>query len=331
MSRASPGFKGGLALAVAVLTCTAAAAQTSLTVRSGAANDVAGITSVRDQFRIDLGGGTTAGPNGLFDDGVRQRREINWDGVAAGFSAPNQLPANFFNVNSPRGNVYSTPGTGFMVSGATTDGGAGQPAAPNFGNIDPSYSATFAPFSGQRLFVPLGSNQMDVHFFVPGTNIPGATRGFGVIFSDVEQAATTALQFFDTEGNSLGAFAAPPQAGANGFSFLGAFTTDGSDAIARVRITLGTTALGLGVLDNPGGGVDLVAMDDFLYGNPTAVPEPASLSLLGAGVLAAIAKRRRKRAQAKTNTPTTGGPGAPLALSPRCKRTFRIRRRRRVG
>src|SRR5437762_14235152 len=92
-------------------------------VESAAGATAADITAARDQFRLDLGGGTTAGANGSFG-GVR--REINWDGVPAGFSAPNLLPANFFNVNSPRGAVFATPGTGFQVSGATTDAGAGQ-------------------------------------------------------------------------------------------------------------------------------------------------------------------------------------------------------------
>lgn len=95
--------------------------------------DAASITAARDAFRVDLGGGTVAGANGSFG-GVR--REINWDGVPAAASAPNLLPANFFNVNSPRGAVFSTPGTGFEVSGATTDAGAGQPAAADFGDID---------------------------------------------------------------------------------------------------------------------------------------------------------------------------------------------------
>src|SRR5205823_9023457 len=155
----------------------------SQVVRSGAGPATVDITVARDQFRVDLGGGTTAGANGSFG-GVR--REINWDAVPAGFSAPNNLPANFFNSNSPRGAVFATPGSGFQVSGATTDAGAGQPAAANFGNIDPSYTTTFQPFSVQRLFTALGSNITDVNFFVAGTSTPGLVRGFGSIFSDVD-------------------------------------------------------------------------------------------------------------------------------------------------
>src|SRR5205823_8864653 len=152
------------------------------TVTAAGINPVA-ITSARDQFRSAIGGGTVAGANGSFG-GVR--REINWDTVPANFSAPNNLPANFFNVNSPRGVIFSTPGSGFQVSGATTDAGAGQPAAANFGNIDPSYTTTFQPFSVQRLFTALGSNITDVNFFVAGTSTPGLVRGFGSIFSDVD-------------------------------------------------------------------------------------------------------------------------------------------------
>jgi len=292
----------------------AGVANAQITVRNGSANDIAGITPVRDQFRADLGGGTTAGANGLFDDGVFQRREINWDGVPAGFSAPNLLPANFFNSNSPRGAVFSTSGTGFMVSGANTDAGVGQPAAANFGNIDPSYTSTFSPFSTQRLFTAIGSNQLDVTFFVPGTNVRAGVRGFGVVFSDVEQAGTTAIQFFDPNGVSLGAFATSPQPGANGFSFLGAFINDGSTVIGSVRITNGNAALGAGITDSPGSPNfrDLVVMDDFIYGNPVAVPEPATLCLIGAGLLGGgivvqrkyLNRRRRGKSKHSASLPT---------------------------
>lgn len=266
----------------------------SLIAVSGSAANAAGITVVRDAFRTNLGGGTSAGVNGLFNDGTSQRREINWDGVPGAQSAPNNMSSNFFNVNSPRGVVFTTPGTGFQVSGATTDGGAGQPAPANFGNIDASYSSTFSPFSAQRLFTVLGSNQMDVLFFVPGTNTPGATKGFGAIFSDVDVAGTTSLQFFDINGVSLGAFAASSQS--SGFSFLGAFFNDGTTPIARVRITLGNTALGAGVTDN-GTTRDLVVMDDFLYGNPVAaaaIPEPATLGSLTLALTALAVLRKRR-------------------------------------
>ena len=66
---------------------------------SGTGANVAAITPVRDAYRTALGGGTVAGANGLFSDGTGARREINWDGVPDAFAAPNNLPANFFNVN----------------------------------------------------------------------------------------------------------------------------------------------------------------------------------------------------------------------------------------
>ncbi|CAN5726499.1 hypothetical protein BH20VER1_BH20VER1_17170 [soil metagenome] len=258
-------------------------------VRSGAG---AGATAARDQFRTDVGGGTTAGPNGSFG-GVR--REINWDGVPDSFSSPNALPANFFNVNSPRGAVFSTPGSGFQVSA-----NAGGPAPVNFGNIDPSYTNTFAPFSPQRLFTPIGSNIMDVTFFVAGTAIAAVTSAFGAIFTDVDVANTTSMQFFDRANVSLGTFFVPAVPGGNqSISFLGVSFANAD--IARVRITLGNAALGAGVVDN-NGTLDLVVMDDFLYAEPVGaviVPDAGStvvflgLALAGLLVLQRAANRRR--------------------------------------
>ncbi len=258
-------------------------------VRSASGSDAASITAARDTFRADLGGGNTAGANGSFG-GVR--REINWDGVPAASSAPNLLAANFFNVNSPRGVVFSTPGTGFQVSGATTDGGAGQPALANFGNLDPSYTATFAPFSAQRLFTSLGSNITDISFFIAGTTTPALTTGFGAIFSDVDLANTTSIQLFNSAQVSLGTFPVPQSLGTATFSFLGiSFPTA---VIARVRITSGNTAPGAGATDQNGATRDVVVMDDFIYGEP--IPEPGTFILILAGAIPLVALARRRRA-----------------------------------
>ena len=65
------------------------------------------------------------------------RREINWDGVPDALSAPNNLPADFFNATvSPRarGVVFSTPGGGFQVS-ADSNNPTSTPVG--FGNINP--------------------------------------------------------------------------------------------------------------------------------------------------------------------------------------------------
>ncbi|MFO0937186.1 MAG: Ig-like domain-containing protein, partial [Gemmataceae bacterium] len=208
---------------------------------------------------------------GSFETG---RREINWDAVPATFAAPNALPADFFNVNSPRGVVMSTPGSGFQVSGSSADAGTGQPAL-EFANLNAGYPTLFNAFSAQRLFTPVGSNQMDVTFFVPGTNIPAVTRAFGVVFSDVDQAGTTSMQFFDAAGNSFfGGAVSPTFPVTNGgFSFLGGFDND-SASIGRVRITFGNTVVGADEI----GSTDIVVADDFVFGEPIAAPAPPTIS-----------------------------------------------------
>ncbi len=257
--------------AVAGLITSSARAQL---VRSSSGANAAAITVSRDQFRVDLGGGTVAGANGSFGG---LRREINWDAVPDSLSSPNNLPASFFNVNSPRGAVFSTPGPGFQVS-------ANAGVAPvQFDNIDPGYSADFEPFSPQRLFTALGSTVVDVNFFVPGTSQPATTRGFGAVFSDVDSANTTSIEFFDAGANSLGTFFVPASLGDQTMSFLGVSYPD--ERIARVRISSGNVALGAGVHDQNGGVNDLVVMDDFLYAEPRQVPDGGIPVALLASVL----------------------------------------------
>jgi len=243
---------------------------------SFAGPDAASVTPTRDAFRAAIGGGTVAGANGSFGG---LRREINWDGVPAAFDNPNALPPNFFNSNSPRGVVFSTLGTGFLVSAN------GVATPPLFG-----FPTDYQAFSSPRLFTAVNSNITDVSFFLPGTATPATTTAFGVIFTDVEVPDLTKIEFFDQANLSIfSAFA--PVAGNQGLSFLGAIETGG--AISRVRITSGLNIIvSNGVRPNETD--DAVVMDDFLYAEPrlAAVPEPGSLLLLGGGLAAFVVRRR---------------------------------------
>ena len=184
------------------------------------------------------------------------RREINWDGVPAGFTNNDLLPANFFNLNSPRGVVYSTDGTGFRVT--TNDG---------FTAVNPRYNGEFNPFSGQKMFVSRGSTVTDVHFFVAGTTTPALVTGFGSVFEDVGRAHSTTIEFYDVDGNRLLEVVAPRASDAKGLSFVGAAFD--APVVAWVRVTSGDTPIGAD--DNVKGAGqknDVVAMDDFIYGEP---------------------------------------------------------------
>jgi len=212
------------------------------------------------------------------------RRQINWDASIVPFN----MPGNFFNsAPTTRGAEFSTSGTGFAVSN-DSDGTNDN----KFDSINPTYVDQFQTFSAPRLFTSVGSNVLDVNFFVPATDTPAIVNGFGAIFTDVDLHDSTKIEFYDFSDNLLlESFVDPdPQ----GLSFLGA--TFSTSNLARVRITSGNTALGPN--DDPLHRVDVVVIDDFLYGEPqqaaVAIPVPSTLLLTGIGI-GFLLLRNRKR------------------------------------
>ena len=75
-------------------------------------------------------------------------------------------------------------------------------------------------------------------------------------------------------------------------SFLGAVATAGEE-ISRVQITTGNTALGPN--DNIAADLNVVALDDFIYSEPRAIPEPSALIMGGTAALVGLGCAWRRR------------------------------------
>jgi hypothetical protein len=248
---------------------------------TGAGDINAGVNAFRDA----LG---TLNPNlpGSVGSG---RREINWDAVPAANTDTNDFPVDFFNQPAPgraRGAVFSTPGTGFRVSDN------------NFTDLNLEFANEFVFFSPIRTFAAVGSNRMTQTFFVPGSNTPAISTGFGVVFSDVDREGSASIRLLDAQGRSLGRYEAPVAPG--GLSFVGVVFPTARVASVEIRSGQAPVAAGARDVSNRRGdddddddavlGVglatasdddrdhhgarrrDLVIMDDFIYGEPIAAP-----------------------------------------------------------
>jgi|KBSMisStaDraftv2_1062788.scaffolds.fasta_scaffold07692_6 hypothetical protein len=246
----------------------AAAAQRFVapTVFQAAGTSAASIQSTVDQFRAALG----VTNNGNNPGQASGRREINWDGGSPTNAATSLSGTPLTAFLNTRGANITTRGSGFVQAPASG-------LADTFGNS--SYATIFHAFSPLRLFSPIGSNVTVVEFAVPGSNgnTPATTTGFGVVFTDVDSPdgsrpddrtgnrhASTVIEYFGTHGELLFKSSAPASPGDGNLSFLGVVFDDAR--IARVKIIAGDAAPGPN-----DGSADIVMMDDFLYGEPTAL------------------------------------------------------------
>jgi hypothetical protein len=236
------------------------------TVFQAAGPSAASIQSTVDQFRAALGAVNNANNPGPLTSG---RREINWDGGSPTNATTTLTGTPLTTFLNTRGANITTRGSGFVQ--APPSG-----LADTFGNS--SYATIFHAFSPLRLFSPIGSNVTVVEFSVPGSNgnTPAASTGFGVVFTDVDSPdgstlrnrtgnrhASTLIEYYGTRGELLFTSNAPASPGDGNLSFIGVVFADAR--VARVKIIAGDAAPGPN--DDR---KDIVMMDDFLYGEPTA-------------------------------------------------------------
>ena len=261
---------GVLSMVLAVSeTAQAQANQPTPLVFQAAGPDATSIQGAVDAFRASLGDNNLNNPGPI----QKGRREITWDG-----GNPNLLdttaPVNPFLVFlNTRGSQYKTPGLG--LSQAPPAGGLQGGLAVLFGN--PNYAKIFRTFSRSRLFTPVGSNITEASFSIPGTNgtAPATVRGFGAVFTDVDQPdgtgavagrkGSTRIDYFDKTGKLLFSSSVAASPGDGSLSFFGIKFDDAR--IASVRITAGNVAPG----PNDDRQHDIVMMDDFIYGEPQII------------------------------------------------------------
>lgn len=210
-----------------------------------------------DTFRARLGvnHGTGAAATG-------GRREVNWDGIPAGSLDP--FPGDFFATTSPRGLVFSTPGSRMKVSGDPgTDAFLFGDVTARLPNGQPWGPIEFGTFSAARFFATMDSHFTDVRFVVPGTARPATVTAFGVVLLDVDVAGATRLEFYDTGDRLIHSQSVPVAAAASkGMSFV---AVQLAQPVARVRIVAGTHPVNAVFQDPPPDGVGI---DDVIISEP---------------------------------------------------------------
>jgi hypothetical protein len=124
------------------------------------------------------------------------------------------------------------------------------------------------------MFSSVANHVIDAVFEIPGAPTPALVTGFGAVFSDVDIDQVTSIELFDKDGRSLGRFFVPKRTDANGLSFVG--VKFDAAVVASVHIVCGNGTLAAGTNDvTDGGPVDLVVVDNFLFGEPAPMPGTA--------------------------------------------------------
>lgn len=248
-------------------------------------------------------GGQNNGAQGPQGSGFRT---INWDGVRLDGTDANPntkvivpgttvaIPENRFRA---QGALYAEP---YAVSGN------------GFVSVNPDVAGQFSAFSPKNTFVmfdeELGKFDdrfIEQSFTLPGTDTRAATRGFGAIFQDVELANTSSIEYFNGS-KSLGKYYVDPSAKSDDTQFLGVLFDE--SIVTDVTLTVGTNAIfsfdGKSIksfgAENLGKGIDLAVTDDFVFAEPTRVPEPSTISgALLVGMVGTVSLLKTRKSKSK--------------------------------
>jgi len=213
------------------------------------------ISAKVDEFRQLLGSQLNTAPGA-----VGGRREINWEGVPDSLLGET-LPNDFFNPTGSdpalavrqRGIQYEPTGN-FMVSNA------------GFAEINSQAAGEFTAFSGSKTFANINSDLWSIVPEVPGQDVAATVKGFGIVFSDVDIANSTFIEFFD-EQKSLGKFFVPVRGSGSSHSFLGVYFK--KEKVTRIKVGHdGVLGDGQKDVSQQQGAKDLIVLDDFLYDEP---------------------------------------------------------------
>jgi hypothetical protein len=210
------------------------------------------INAKLNEFRNQLGAlNTTTGQ-------TTGRREINWDGVPDDKTGI-KLPQDFFNP-------VSAGSPAIMQRGLLYAGNAdAMVSSRGFAEVNTQAAAEFTSFSGNKSFAVVNAALWPVEFRVAGETTLAAVKGFGIVFTDVDKANSTFLEFFNNN-KSLGKYYVPAHDNSSTFSFLGIYFPD----VAVTHVNIGHEGkLSDGEKDiTQGGSKDLVVLDDFIYTEP---------------------------------------------------------------
>lgn len=225
-------------------------------------------------FKAAIGGADNGAVTGSQPAGFRQ---ITWDDVPDSLASPNEFPVDYYNTTSPRGLLVTFLGSPYFVHfRVSADAANPSSAAPLFGDLNAAYGSLFTAYSPERIIDVFIDNpsfaaggQFKVYFHVAGSTVPATVSGFGAVFTDVNLANVSSLEYLDADGRSLGKFFVPPAAGHQTVSFLGVqFPTA---RVSSVIITAGASDP-----THPGEDAthDTVALDDVVYAEPQRLAPP---------------------------------------------------------